>query len=86
MIPIFWRELVAASRRERVHSQRGFFAGLLLAMVLGTFAAWYYWENGHVSILVMEQVAQRALILIVGVHAATLMGPVVVQADDRHRR
>ena len=49
MIPIFWRELVVASRREGVHSQRGYFAGLLLAIVLGTFAAWYYWESGQIS-------------------------------------
>jgi ABC-2 family transporter protein len=80
MIPIFWRELVTASRRERVHSQRGYFAGLLLAIVLGTFAAWYYWGNGQVSNVVMEEVAQRAFLLIVGVHAATMMGPVLVQA------
>jgi ABC-2 family transporter len=80
ILPIFQRELVAAARREGVHSQRGYFAGLLLAIVLGTFAAWYYWESGHVSNLVMAEVAQRAFILMVGLHAATMMGPVMVIA------
>jgi hypothetical protein len=80
MIPIFWRELVTASRREAVHSQRGYFAGLLLAVVLGTFAAWYYWGHGEVTNVVMEQVAQRAFLLVIGVHAAAIMGPIVLRA------
>ncbi len=80
MIPIFWRELVTASRREAVHSQRGYFAGLLLAVVLGTFAAWYYWGDGDVTNVVMEQVAQRAFLLVIGVHAAAIMGPIVLRA------
>ena len=80
IIPIFRRELVAASRLEALHSQRGWFAGLLLAMVLGTFAAWYYWANGDVSNVIMTNVADRAFLLIVAVHAMTLVGPVVLRA------
>jgi len=80
MIPIFWRELVSASRREGVHTQRGYFAGLSLAIVLGTFATWYYWESGNVSNVVMAEVAQKAMIWVVSLHAAAMMGPVAVIA------
>jgi hypothetical protein len=83
--------LVAAARRERVQSQRGYFAGLLLAIVLGTFAAWYYWENGAITNVSMAQVAERSLLLIIGCHAAALMGPILVRttlsiAGEKDRR
>lgn len=80
MIPIFRWELVAATRREAVHSQRGYFAGLLLAVMLGIFGAWYYWANGQVTNVVMAEVARQTLIFTIGVHAATIMGPVLVRA------
>src|SRR5262249_4692789 len=91
IIPIFRRELVAAARRERVQSQRGYFAGLLLAIVLGTFAAWYYWENGAITNVSMAEVAERSLLLIIGCHAAALMGPILVRrtfsiAGEQDRR
>ena len=91
IIPIFRRELVAAARKERVHSQRGYFAGLLLAIVSGTFAAWYYWANGSLSHVEMARVAERSFLLMVGCHAATLMGPILVRttmsiAGEKDRR
>jgi len=52
IIPIFWRDLVAAAREReglRLHSERSWFAGMLLAIVLGTFGAWYYWSDGYVT-------------------------------------
>jgi len=41
-MPILIRELTAAARRGRPQANRGWFAGILLAIVLGTFASWYY--------------------------------------------
>jgi ABC-type Na+ efflux pump permease subunit len=47
--PIFNRELFAATRRTGLWGNRGFFAGILLVIVLATFGARYYWDHGRVT-------------------------------------
>ena len=50
--PVFRRDLVAAARERegtRLHSERSSFAGMLAAIVLVTFGAWFYWSDGYVT-------------------------------------
>ena len=91
IIPIFHRELMVAVRRERVHWQRVVSAGLLLAIVLGTFATWYYWEAGRVTNRLMARIAEQAFLWVIGCHGACLISPVVTRgamsiAGEKDRR
>jgi hypothetical protein len=91
IIPIFQRELMVAVRRERVHSQRAFSAGLVLAIVLGTFGSWYYWEAGRVTGRLMTRIAEQAFLWIIGFYGACMIGPVVARsaksiAGEKDRR
>jgi hypothetical protein len=91
IIPIYRREMVVAVRRERVHSQRVWYTGVMLAIVLGTFAAWYYWEAGRVSGRLMARIAEQAFLWVIGCHGARLIGPVVSRgaialAGEKDRR
>ena len=47
--PILNRELLIATRKTSLWGNRRFFAGMLLTIVLATFGARYYWDQGHVS-------------------------------------
>ena len=52
VIPVFRRDLVAAARQRegrRLHWERSSFAGMLAAIVLGTFGARFYWSDGYVT-------------------------------------
>ena len=91
IIPIFRRELVHALRREGVHSQRGFFAGLMLTMVVGTFGVWAYSAGWELTNIDMALAAERAFLLVIGLHAMALMGPILVRttmsiAGEKDRR
>ncbi len=80
ILPIFRRELLHAVRREGVHSQRGFFAGLMLAIVVGTFGVWGYSEGWELPNIEMARAAERAFLLVMGLHAVSLMGAILVRA------
>ncbi len=47
--PILNRELLTATRKTRLWGNRCFFAGMLLTIILATFGARYYWDQGQVS-------------------------------------
>ncbi len=71
-MPILRSELVAASRRGRVQSERAWFALVLMAIVLGTFGTWYYWESGNVSHELMARVAVQSFYWAVLVHSTLI--------------
>ena len=88
--PIFNRELMAAARQKRLWGNRWFFVGMLLTIILGDFAAWYYWENGHVSNHVMARVALQAFLWMLLAHTsvaidvfATRAAPSIAGEKDR---
>ncbi len=72
IIPILRRELVAAARRAQLQSGRSFFAGMLLAIILGTFGTWYYWEQGSISPQLMGTVARQSFMWIVAFHGISI--------------
>ena len=47
--PIFNRELLTAARKKSPWGNRVFSSGLLLTIILATFGARYYWDQGNVS-------------------------------------
>jgi ABC-type Na+ efflux pump permease subunit len=74
IIPILRRELVVAARKAQLQMGRSFFAGIMLTVVLGTFGARYYWEQGSVSPEMMGRAARQSFMWIVLVHATTILG------------
>ena len=71
--PIMNRELMTATRKIRLWGNRWFFAGMMLAIVLVTFAARYYWDAGDVSDHdMMARVALQAFLWILMAHAALI--------------
>jgi len=74
IIPILRRELVVAARKAQLQMGRSFFAGFMLTVVLGTFGARYYWEQGSVSPELMGRAARQSFMWIVVVHATTILG------------
>ena len=60
IIPIFCREMMAArGRQSRLQSARAGFAVELSLMVVGAFAAWYYWAGGVLDSLTMARIANE---------------------------
>jgi hypothetical protein len=50
IIPICKRDLVAAARERegrRLHAEHCWFGGMLLAFLIGTIGASYYWSDGY---------------------------------------
>ena len=62
------------SGEAQLQMGRSFFAGMLLAIVMGTFGAWYYWDQGSVSPQLMGTVARQAFMWIVSFHAISIFG------------
>jgi ABC-type transport system involved in multi-copper enzyme maturation permease subunit len=63
IIPVFRRDLVAAARQRegrRLHWERSSFAGMLAAIVLGTFGARFYWSDGYVTHRTMTRAVNEA--------------------------
>src|SRR5262249_14524949 len=61
------------------------------ALVLGTFTAWYYWEDAHVSGRLMARIAEQAFLWVIGCHGACMIGPILVRsavsiAREKERR
>jgi ABC-type transport system involved in multi-copper enzyme maturation permease subunit len=84
------RELVVAARRARLQGGRVSIAGTLVIIVLGTFAAWYYWEGGHVSNGTMVRVADQALLWTLAYHGvlvgfAFTPGVMSIAGEKDHR-
>jgi len=67
-------------RRGRLQSQRAWFAGTLLLIVLGTFAAWYYSSNQFVGRYLMSRVAAQSFLFVVCTHAMLVLGLATVGA------
>src|SRR5262245_29607322 len=78
--PVLNRELMTAARKSGLWGNRGFFAGTMLAIVLVTFAARYYWDGGHDSPALMTRVAFQSFLWIVFFHGILIMGAVTVRA------
>jgi hypothetical protein len=72
IIPIFRREMVAAARRGRLQSMRASLAGQLFLLVVGAFAAWYYWAGGVLDSATMGRVATECLRWGVAFHAGVI--------------
>ncbi len=74
IVPILNRELVASARKPQLQAGRSVFAGMLLAVVLSTFGAWYYWEHGSISPELMGRVARQSFLWIVFIHGMAMFG------------
>ena len=74
IIPILRRELVAAARRAQLQGGRSFFAGMVLTIVLVSFGARYYWEQGSVSPQSMGTAARQSFLWIVSLHGISIFG------------
>ena len=77
IIPIFRRELIAAARQSRLRSARTWFAVELSLMVVGAFAAWYYWAGGVLDSPTMARIANECLRWGVAFHAG-IVGAVML--------
>lgn len=73
-MPIFLREMTAAARQGRLQSSRAWFAGILLAIMLGTFAAWYYADQRLSSAYLISAVSGQSFLFVVIAHATALFG------------
>ena len=80
IIPVFRRDLVAAAREREgrsLHWERSSFAGMLAAIVLGTFGAWFYWSDGYVTHRTMTRAVNVAagscLLFHFGIFGSTLI-------------
>jgi ABC-type transport system involved in multi-copper enzyme maturation permease subunit len=93
IIPVFRRELVAAARERegrRLHWERFSFAGMLAAIVLGTFGAWFYWSDGYVTHRTMtravNEAASSCLLVHFGIFGSILVRGAWLIATERDRR
>jgi len=67
--------LVTAARKTSLWGNRGFFAGLLLTVILATFGARYYWDHGHnLDHDMMARVAFETFFWILPAHMAVIFG------------
>jgi ABC-type transport system involved in multi-copper enzyme maturation permease subunit len=71
---ILLREATAAARRGRLQAGRAWFTGILLAIVLATFASWYFEGDRTVSRQMMSEVAMRSFLFVVIAHATAIVG------------
>jgi ABC-type Na+ efflux pump permease subunit len=73
--PILNRELLTAARKTRLWGNRCFDAGILLTIILATFATRYYWDQGQVSNQdMMDSVALQAFGWMVIAHTSVIVG------------
>src|ERR1700733_15287526 len=73
--PILNRELLIATRKTTLWGTRGYFAGLLLTIILALFGARYYWDQGQLSNYdMMARVAFQAFAWMVCAHMAVIFG------------
>jgi ABC-type Na+ efflux pump permease subunit len=83
--------LLTAARKTSLWGNRGFFAGLLLTVILATFGARYYWDHGHnLDHDMMARVAFEAFLWILLAHMVVIFGvfwewaaPSIAQEKDR---
>jgi ABC-type transport system involved in multi-copper enzyme maturation permease subunit len=71
---LFRRELTTAARRGQLQANRAWFAGILLVIVLGTFASWYIAADQTVSRDMMSEVAARSFLFVLAAHAISILG------------
>jgi ABC-type transport system involved in multi-copper enzyme maturation permease subunit len=79
-LTVFRREATIATRRGRLQTGRAWFAGILLVIVLGTFASWYFAAGGRMSREMMSQVAERSYLFVGMAYATLLLGLATVAA------
>jgi ABC-type transport system involved in multi-copper enzyme maturation permease subunit len=79
-LAVFRREVTIATRRGRLQTGRAWFAGILLVIVLGTFASWYFAAGGRMSREMMSQVAERSYLFVGIAYATLLLGLATVSA------
>ena len=73
--PILDRELLVATRKTRLWGNRGFLVATLLTVVLATFGARYYWDQGQVSDQdLMARVAFQAFLWMLVAHGLMVLG------------
>ena len=63
-LTVFRRELMTVARRARLQAGRTWFVGILLVIVLGTFASWYFAAGGMMTREMMSQVAERSFLFV----------------------
>ncbi len=89
--PIVRRELLIATRKPRLWGDRSFFAGILLAAVLATLGARYYWDGPDLSYHVTARVALQVFLWFLAAHACAVFGvfsakAVTSIAEEKDRR
>jgi ABC-type Na+ efflux pump permease subunit len=73
--PVLNREMLTATRKTRLWGGRGYSAGTLLAVILATFGARYYWDRGQVSDHdMMARVAFQAFLWMLVAHMIMVLG------------
>lgn len=71
---VFLRELLTAAHRGRLQTARAWFTAILLGIVLGTFATWYFTGDRPFSRGMMSEVAAKSFLFVVFAHAASILG------------
>jgi ABC-type Na+ efflux pump permease subunit len=89
--PIVRRELLIATRKPRLWGDRSFFAGILLAAVLATLGARYYWDGPDLAYHVTARVALQVFLWFLAAHACAVFGvfsakAVTSIAEEKDRR
>jgi ABC-type transport system involved in multi-copper enzyme maturation permease subunit len=69
---ILRRELKVAARCGQFHAARAWFSGILLVIVVGTFVAWHYAQQGAWSADTMSAVAGQSFLFVVIAHAMSI--------------
>ena len=77
-LTVFHREMTTATRRGRLQVGRTWFAGILLVIVLLTFASWYVASGGTMSREMMSEVAERSFLFVGLAYATVLLGLAVL--------
>jgi ABC-type Na+ efflux pump permease subunit len=73
--PIYYRELLTATRKPSLWGSRVFFAAMLLAIVMATCGARYYWDQEHLSSHdIMARAAFQAFMWMLLAYAGVIVG------------
>ncbi len=81
-LSVFWREMTIATRRGQLQTSRTWFAAILLVIVLGTFASWYFAAGGRMTRQMMSEVAERSYLFVGIAYATVLLGLATLAATS----
>ena len=89
--PILRRELLTPTRKPRLWGNRSFFAAILLAAILATLGARYYWDGQDPSHDVMARALRQVFLWFLAAHLCAIFGvfsakAVLSIAEEKDRR